>query len=181
MISLAKVGTRKRNPIYNRGNKTKFFSFMQIKLPSIGFIFFSTKIPIPCLDIVNNCITLPHRSRRQGSWVGDDIMEKAFTWRFVLMLLNFATSMSIKNKATVNVSWVCFSYSFIILVVMISIIQGAYYISAWGFALLVSIDRAMRRPRSMERATSDWLHAFLFILKSATIIQYTIKGRFMSR
>ena len=76
------IGARKRNPIYNRGNKTKFFSFMQIKLQSIGFIFFSTKIPIPCLDIVNNGITLPHRSRRQGSWVGDDIMEKAFTWRF---------------------------------------------------------------------------------------------------
>ena len=46
--------------------------------------------------------------------------------RFVLMLLNFATSMSIKNKATVNVSWVCLLYSFIILVVMTSIVQGAY-------------------------------------------------------
>ena len=31
------------------------------------------------LGIANNCIILPHRSRRQGSWVGDDIMEKAFT------------------------------------------------------------------------------------------------------
>ena len=29
-----------------------------------------------------------------------------------------------------------------------------------AFALLVSIDRAMRRPRSMKRVTSDWLHAF---------------------
>ena len=30
----------------------------------------------------NKSLLLSHRSRRQGSWVGDDIMEKAFTWRF---------------------------------------------------------------------------------------------------
>ena len=52
------------------------------------------------LDIVNNCVILPHRSRRQGSWVGDDIMEKAFTWRFgfdSVELRNFY-KMSLKAK-----------------------------------------------------------------------------------
>ena len=107
------VGTRKRNPIYNRGNKTEFFSFMQMKLPSIGFIFFSTKIPIPCLDIANNCVILPHRSRRQGSWVGDDIMEKAFTWRFgfdSVELRNFY-KMSLKAKQR----WMSHGYVFVLL------------------------------------------------------------------
>ena len=35
------------------------------------------------LFVFKNLIVPSHyRSRRQGSWVGDDIMEKAFTWRF---------------------------------------------------------------------------------------------------
>ena len=32
-----------------------------------------------------------------------------------------------------------------------------------AFALLVSIDRAMRRPLTVKRATSGWLHAFLYM------------------
>ena len=56
-------------------------------------------------------------------WLGeDDIVEKAFTWRFgfdsveLRKLLRF-----VKNKATVNVSLGVFLYSFVILVVMIGI------------------------------------------------------------
>ena len=32
-----------------------------------------------------------------------------------------------------------------------------------AFALLVSINWAMREPLTVKRATSDWLHAFLFM------------------
>ena len=43
----------------------------------------TNKVFLPLyLDIVNYCVNSQHRSRRQGSWVGDDIMKKAFTWRF---------------------------------------------------------------------------------------------------
>ena len=56
--------------------------------------------PLHRLLIVNNCIILSHRSRRQGSWVGDDMMEKAFAWRFgfdSVELRNFY-KMSLKTK-----------------------------------------------------------------------------------
>ena len=43
-----------------------------------------------------------------------------------------------------------------------------------GMTLVFSIHEP--RPDSMQRLSN-----FLLILKSATIIQYTIKGRFMSR
>ena len=55
-------------------------------------------------------------------WMGgDDIMEKAFTWRFGFDVLRISQIllMFVKNKATVNVSWVCLWYSFVVLIGMI--------------------------------------------------------------
>ena len=69
--------------------------------------------PLHRLLIVNNCVILPHRSRRQGSWVGDDIMEKAFTWRFgfdSVELRNFY-KMSLKAKQR----WMSHGYVFVLL------------------------------------------------------------------
>ena len=38
------------------------------------------------------CLPLPHRSRRQGSWVGDDILERRLLDALVLTVLNLANS-----------------------------------------------------------------------------------------
>ena len=46
-----------------------------------------------------------YRSRRQGSWVGDDIVERRLLDALVLILWNFANfKQLIKNKATVDVT-----------------------------------------------------------------------------
>ena len=57
--------------------------------------------------------------------MGDDIMEKAFTWTLCFDTLRISQIQnSVKNKATVNVSWVCYYTSLFILVVTIGIRQG---------------------------------------------------------
>ena len=99
-------------------------------------------------------------------WMGgDDIMEKAFTWRFGFDSVESRKfTMSVKNKATVNVSWVCF----FVLLYYIGCDNSyntrcVYTYRREAFALLVSTDRAMRKPNRVKRATSGWLHAFLCI------------------
>ena len=48
----------------------------------MDFILFSARL----------VVSLSHRSRRQGSWVGDDILERRLLDALVLMSWNFATS-----------------------------------------------------------------------------------------
>ena len=60
--------------------------------------------------------------------MGDDIMEKAFTWTLCFDTLRISQIQnSVKNKATVNVSWVCLYTSLFILVVTIGVKQSSIY------------------------------------------------------
>ena len=74
------------------------------------------------LPIQNNVVPSHYRSRRQGSWVGDDIMEKAFTWRFGFDSVELRNFFKIcQEQSNGECLMGSFSYSFVILVVMIGI------------------------------------------------------------
>ena len=67
------------------------------------------------LFVFQNLIVPSHyRSRRQGSWVGDDIMEKAFTWRFGFDSLKLRKLQIVRQKQSNGECLMgMFSYSFI--------------------------------------------------------------------
>ena len=44
--------------------------------------------------------------------------------------------------------------------------EVVYTYPAWGFALLVSTDRAMRRPQNVKRATVQGFTLFLCLIAS---------------
>ena len=82
-------------------------------------------------------------------------MEKAFTWTLCFDDSRISQIQhSVKSKATVNVSWVCFSYSFVILVAMIGVMQGTYIHIGVGLSRCSFRQSwAMREP--LNRGTSD--------------------------
>ena len=56
-----------------------------------------------------------------------------------------------------------FSYSFTILVVITDVVQGAYIHIGVRLPLLVSTNRAMREPNTVERATGVGFTLFIYI------------------
>ena len=112
-------------------------------------------------------LLLSHRLHRLGSWMGDDIMEKAFTWTLCFDDSRISQiQYSVNNKATVNVSWVCFSYSFIISIAIIGMVQGAYiHIGVRLSRCSFRQSWAMREPLNREASDRCWLHVFSFKAK----------------
>ncbi len=85
---------------------------------------------------------------------GIHILGKAFISALCLAYLNFANSNpSSRNKATVDVHWVCYMPACVIPVRLHpdGFHEQTIYISAWASALSVLRWRAMRRPRYAGR------------------------------
>ena len=60
------------------------------------------------MGIANNCITLSHRPRRQGSWVGDDILKKDVYNVLFLTYQNVGNfEIGVENEIKVDVCVVC--------------------------------------------------------------------------
>ena len=83
------------------------FSLTFHRKPSVKVFVFvnhhcAATFPLHRLLIVNNCVILPHRSRRQGSWVGDDIMEKRLLSACFDVWKSGSFNNLVKNKATVD-------------------------------------------------------------------------------
>ena len=84
----------------------------------------------------------------------------------MLELRNF--KLSVKSKATGTPQGVYYIYALGVAMRSLRVAQQVVlyiYIGVGLSALLVSTDRAMRRPRHVERA-DDWLHAFWYITRT---------------
>ena len=100
MISLAMAGARKRNPTCDREKKTKFFTPLY-------------------LDIANNCVISHYRSRRRVRGWAMTFWKRRLLDALVLTIENFATSKVCQKQSNGECLMGSFSYSFVILIVMI--------------------------------------------------------------
>ena len=113
-------------------------------------------------------VSLSHRSRRQGSWVGDDIMERRLLDALVLTLLelrNFSTVCQRQSNSRCH--GICKLCPDAMLLLPVSGGEHGslvvYMHIGVGSALLVSTNWAMRRPQKGETSNRYRFSRFSYI------------------
>ena len=102
------------------------------------------------------------------------IMERRLLDALCLTLRNFATFQSlVKNEVTVDVHG-CVLFSPLCICIYMQIWGGSIYISAWASALLVQLNWAMRRPRSVGRVTGTDSRAFFIKVRDLILLIYSL-------
>ena len=116
-------------------------------------------------DYHKDLLFLHYRTRRQGSRVGDDILERRLLGALVLALRNLANSLIDQKQSNSRCHGICKLYPIVMLLLPVNGKEYGnlviYMHIGVGSALLVSISRAMREPLSVRRVTGTGSHAFL--------------------